>query len=131
MKGHQAGQPLDWIQQCRDVAVADERLGVTADKVKVQIGQCAGCAIATAQADDAGHIRIGEHRVQIGGALLIRAGEIAVTPKQMLAGFDAKPEQLDGLDASLDPVILVDGIRRRDHAEGLAWLEASGFDERQ
>ena len=47
-----------------------------------------------------------------------------MTPKQMLARFDAKAEQFDGLDAGLNPVILVDGIRRRDHAEGLAWLKA-------
>ena len=122
MKGHQAGQPLDGVKQRRDIAVADKRLGAAADQIEVEIRQGAGGAIAAAQADDAGHIRIGEHRVQIGGALLIRAGEIAVTPKQMAAGLGAKTEQLDGLDAGFNPVILVEGIRRRDHADGLAWF---------
>ncbi|MNH34498.1 hypothetical protein D3C79_950990 [compost metagenome] len=78
MKGHEAGITTDRQMQRSDVAVADERLGVVTQQIKIDAVEQPGRAITTAQADDRIHLAVGERCMQIVESHLVTAGQVAV-----------------------------------------------------
>ena len=114
-----------------DVAVADERLGIGADEVPVQQRQQAGGAIPAPHAPQRIHRGIREGRLQIRGAVRVRAREVALAIEDVLARTDAEPEGLQGLDRVADPVGLIGRARGGDETDGLARREAPRAEEGQ
>ncbi|MNM72185.1 hypothetical protein D3C81_838730 [compost metagenome] len=70
-----------------DVRVTEQHLGVGADAVVVQQRQQPRGTRATAHADDGLDLLVGEHGIQITGALGIGAGQMAVAGAIVLAGL--------------------------------------------
>ena len=78
MKGDEPRFARNRQVQGGDVAVADKRLGVAAQQLKVNLRQQARAAIAAAQANDGVHARVGKGGVQLLQALGVAGGQIVV-----------------------------------------------------
>ena len=85
MEGHEARMALDGQMQRRDVAIANEGLGVAAQQFVVQQVQQAPGAETALQAPDGIDIGGSEGRVQVGRALRVRAGQIVERVRRLRA----------------------------------------------
>ncbi len=70
MEGHHAGDGVDRQQQSRRVAEPHEDLGVGGDQIPVQEREHAVGDVPAVGRDDGLDVRVGEHGVQIAGAIL-------------------------------------------------------------
>ena len=68
-----------------DVAVSHEDFGMTRDEGIVDQGEQPWRAIPAADAHDGSDVLVGEHLVEIGHALLVSAGEIAIGLQNMFS----------------------------------------------
>ncbi|MNL33235.1 hypothetical protein D3C87_1551320 [compost metagenome] len=78
MKRHKPCIATDRQVQRGDVAVADERFGVTAQQLEIDVIEQPRRAITTAQANDRIDLVIGERRVQVVEADLIAASQVTL-----------------------------------------------------
>ena len=78
MECDEAAQLIDRGMESGDVAVADEWLGILADHIKIQQGKQTHGAEAAAQAEDPGDVFAGKSFVEVGGALGVCSGHVAV-----------------------------------------------------
>ncbi|MNG11584.1 hypothetical protein D3C84_951340 [compost metagenome] len=78
MKGHETGITTDRQMQRGDVAVADKRLGVVTQQIKINAIEQPGRAVTTPQADDGIHLTVGERSMQIAKSHLVATGQVAV-----------------------------------------------------
>ena len=89
-------------QQRRDVAEADDRLGVGARRVQVEVRQQARAAPAAARADDAVDARVQKGVAEVGGAVAVGAGEVAEAAQGVRADARLEPERLPALLRAAD-----------------------------
>ena len=82
-----------------DVAEADQELGIGPDPIEIEMREDAGAAPAAAHRENGADLPVGEHRIEVGGALLVRAGEIAVAAQEMRGELG---DQAHGADRRLD-----------------------------
>ena len=99
------------------------------DQVVVQQRQHAVGARAAGDGQDAGHAGVGKQRVDVVGALLRRAGHVAVARAQVRAFLRAEAQGAQRLVRLLVGGAFVDGAAGVDEAEGVAGLQAAGQDQ--
>ena len=68
---------MDAIEQRGDVAVADEDLGVLADRIIIKAIENPWTSVASAQTEDCLDRFVQEERVELGGAGLVIGGELS------------------------------------------------------
>ncbi len=90
MKGHHAGLLQRTIQQCRDVGIADDRLGALPQCREVDLLQDARHAVAAADAPHRVDRRIAQGRVEVGETIGIAPGEVAQPVADMRAAAPAR-----------------------------------------
>ncbi|MNZ72904.1 hypothetical protein D3C78_912970 [compost metagenome] len=78
MEGHETGMPGNRIVQRRDIAVAHQWFGITAQQRIVEPFQQTHAAVATAKTDDGVDIGRRERRMQVRQAPRITSGQIAL-----------------------------------------------------
>jgi hypothetical protein len=120
VKGHEAGLRVQGEQERGDVAEAEQDLGGFRDRLPVEQGQQAGTAPAATDAMDRPHFQVREHSVQIGGALLVGSGEVAVAREQVGPPLRLESERGQGLGHDLDVDGLPDHAGRVHEAHGVS-----------
>ena len=128
MEGDESGARVDRRVQRGDVAVAEQDLGVATNQVIVEARDDAGAAPAAADADNAADVAIREHRVDISGAVLVAAGEVAVAIEHMRADLHLEAEGLEGLADDVEVDAVVGGAGRIDQADGVTGLKSRRLD---
>src|SRR5690606_2698781 len=101
VEGDQASAGLDRAMQRGDVGVAEQRLGVGADRVIVEQRQQARGTGAAPGADDGRHRRIGERGVEVAGARRVVARQVAAAVGVVRAGDHAQAQCLHHLAGQL------------------------------
>lgn len=91
LKRHQPAFFPEGKLEGRDVAVSHEDFGMTRDTAIVDQGEQPWRAIPAADAHDGFDVLVGEHLVEIGHALLVSAGKIAVGLQNMSSENGAVP----------------------------------------
>jgi hypothetical protein len=107
-----------------DVAEADEQLWVGADGGEIEIGQDARASPAAAHREYGLHLPVGEHRVQIGGAVFILAREIAVAVEQVAGGPGLEAHRDDRFLHHIQIEQVVGEARRFHKADDIARAQA-------
>jgi len=85
MEGDERGTLPDGRVQRGDVGVSDERLGVALPRLKVDAVENAHRAVSAANAPDPVNGFVGSESVQIGDAMCVYAGEVAVALEHVRA----------------------------------------------
>lgn len=78
MEGHEPGMASDGHMQRGDIAVAHEGFGMARQQSEVDLVQQTGRAVATTQAENGIHFRIGKRVVEVLQAGLVATGQIAL-----------------------------------------------------
>jgi len=103
-----------------DVAEADEQLGIGADDVEIEMRQHPRRAPAAAHREDRADFGIGEHRVDRGGARLVRAGEIAVAAENVGRHARHQPHRANRLQNEIEIETIGGEASRLDQADNVA-----------
>ncbi len=128
---HETRELSERQMQRRDVRVAHEDLGIAADQAVVDpVEQTLG-AVAAAQAEDRGDLRIGEHRVQVRQTLLLRAREVPAPRADVRAELRLQAESREARRDVLDPPEVEHVGGRRDEADRVAGLQRPRPDHRR
>ena len=106
-----------------DVAEPDQQLGIGADDLPVEKGEDTRAAPAAAHGKDGTHLGIGEHRVEVGGALPVGAREITVAHPDMGTQPGDQPHPPDGVLGRLDLRRIVAETGRLDQSDRVAGLQ--------
>jgi hypothetical protein len=85
------------------VAVTDEDLGLPAGGGVVHPRQHALAAVAAAERKNGVHLRVPEHRIEIGEPLIVGAGEAAVGSRDVLAELEPIAESFEVTHPGRDP----------------------------
>jgi len=106
MKSHQAGVPLNAVDQRRQVRKTAKEFGLGADQRVIELVDDAVTARAACHGDQAGHLVIGKQGVDIAGTFGVGACKVAVAAAGMGADLDLKAQSLQGLDRQLHGLAL-------------------------
>ena len=130
VEADQAGARMQAEQQAGDVAVADDDLRVLRDRFVVEPGQRAHRAVAAAQREDRLHVRVGEHRVEVRGALPVGSGQVLGAGVDVLALLDPVAERAQHVDRVADFLAVARGAGRRHQPDGHAGRQPRRLDDR-
>src|SRR6266850_1092692 len=83
-----------------------------------------------ARAEDGAHARVVDHALEIGEARLVAAGEVTLAAQHGAPHLYAQTPAFDHLDPCLEP-LLVDGSRRRDHANHISGPDPGRLTDRR
>src|SRR3546814_410661 len=96
MNGCKTGPGGKGHMQGRDVAEANQQLRIGADQVVVQIRKNARAPPSPAHSEDGTHAVVRINRIDVGGARVILASEIAIARKEVRSGFGNQPHRGHG-----------------------------------
>jgi hypothetical protein len=123
VEGRQPGPLAQRHVQRGDVGVAEERLGVLGDQVEVQVGQELHGAEPAGEALDDVDLGVGEHRLQVAGAALGAAGDIAVARLDAVGQLHPVAAGLPPFDPAEQVGAVLPGTGRRRHTDAAAFRQ--------
>ncbi len=123
MKGDEAREAVDCVERRRDVAVPDERLRVLPDRLVVEVRQDSRGSIASANAPDGVHFRVGKGGVQVGGPLRVGPREVPELLPGVLHQLRREAERSDDLDRDFVRLVVEGRRGRTDQGNRVALLE--------
>src|SRR5262249_43030991 len=122
MKGDELAVEREIAEDCREVAVADERFARTLRQLAVEQGQNLRAAVAAADADHAGDRWIVPRGVNGPGAHLRRAGHVALALEHRFVVHRLEPQIPDFIDAAIE-FLAIERAGRSDDGEAIAEVE--------
>ena len=120
MEGHQTGPGLDRAMQRGDVGIAEQDLGIALDRRVVQQRQQARGTGPAAGADDGLHRAVGEHRVEVAGAVGVATGQVAAAVAVVRTGLHHEAQRLHRLARQLQAEAVLERRGRAHQADGVA-----------
>ncbi len=109
------------------IAKPDQQLWIGADRREIEKRQDTRTTPPAPHCEDGAHVGIGEHRIDVRGAVRIRPRQIAPAFGQMLAQFGLEAHCNDGFLDQIQVEQIVGKARRLDQAHRVAGTQARRF----
>src|SRR5579862_3339544 len=119
MESQEASGVGEVSQQCGDVAVADENLGMSLDLFEIQLFEQVVRAIPSASTDDCSHIVAHEHFFEFAGAATRRSSEIKILLENRVEIERLVSRAAQGFAARFE-ISPIDVASRRNDSHGVA-----------
>src|SRR4051812_14907484 len=95
MKRDQASFGMNGIQDSRDVTETSQDFRMAADERVIEVGKNSCRAVSATQCHNSVDLIVGKHLVDVVGAVLVSASEIAETVVKVSTWLDMKPQRFD------------------------------------
>ncbi len=115
-------------KQARDIAHPHDDLGIFSNPLVVEHRQKPVAAPTTPEGQHGAHLGIRKKGVDVGGAVLVPSGQVAVSVQEVVAEPGSEPEGRHGLAGDLGTLGTEGGAGRVDQPHQISLFQAFRFD---